>query len=85
MKRPNDYFRSTLKNTQDVKVIDSSIDYKNYIPIDLSSSNPELSKFDIKCAVSFEEYVESHLTLNNAQVAFGGYNEKRNIYQRYRF
>jgi hypothetical protein len=71
-----------LKNTQDVKVIDSSIDYKNYIPIDLSSSNPELSKFDIKCAVSFEEYVESHLTLNNAQVAFGGYNEERNIYQR---
>jgi hypothetical protein len=39
-----------LKNTQDVKVIDSSIDYKT-IPIDLSSSNPELSKFDIKCAV----------------------------------
>jgi hypothetical protein len=51
MKRPNDYFEVLLKNTQDVKVIDSSIDYKNYIPIDLSSSNPELSKFDIKCAV----------------------------------
>jgi hypothetical protein len=71
-----------LKNTQDVKVIDSSIDHKNYIPIDLSSSNPELSKFDIKCALSFEKYVESHLAINNAQVAFGGYNEERDIYQR---
>lgn len=71
-----------LKNTNDVKVIDSSIDYRNYTPLDLSSSNHELSTFDIKCAVSFEEYVENKLTLNNAKVAFGGYNEKRNLYQR---
>jgi hypothetical protein len=71
-----------LKNTRDVKVMDSSIDHKSYIPIDLSSSNHELSKFDIKCALSFEEYVESHLAVNKAQVAFGGYNEERNIYQR---
>jgi hypothetical protein len=71
-----------LKNTNDVKVIDSSIDYQNYIPLDLSSANHELSSFDIKCAVSFEEYIENKLTLNNAKVAFGGYNEKRNLYQR---
>jgi hypothetical protein len=71
-----------LKNTSDVKVIDGSIDHKSYVHLDLSSSNHELAKFDIKCAVSFEEYVESHLTLNQALVAFGGYNEERNLYQR---
>ncbi|MFQ3174070.1 MAG: murein DD-endopeptidase MepM/ murein hydrolase activator NlpD [Flavobacterium sp.] len=71
-----------LKNIYDVKVIDNSIDHKNYIPLDLSSSNQELSNFDIKCSTSFEKYVENHLTLNNAKVAFGGYNEKRNLYQR---
>jgi murein DD-endopeptidase MepM/ murein hydrolase activator NlpD len=71
-----------LSNTQDVKVIDDSISHENYIPLDLSSSNHELSKFDIKCAASFEEYVENHLALNNAKVAFGGYNEQRNLYQR---
>lgn len=71
-----------LRNTQDVKVIDASIDHEDYIPLDLSSSNLELSQFDIRCAVSFEDYVENHLTLNNAKVAFGGYNEKRNLYQR---
>jgi len=71
-----------LSNTQDVKVIDGSIDYGNYVQLDLSSSNDELSQFDIKCAASFEEYVEGHLTSNNAKVAFGGYNEERNIYQR---
>jgi len=71
-----------LKNTHGVKVIDSSIDYKNYVHIDLSPVNHELSKIDIKSAVSFEEYIERHLTLNQALVAFGGYNEERNLYQR---
>jgi hypothetical protein len=71
-----------LRNTRDVKVIDGSIDYQNYTPLDLSSSNRDLSKFDIKCAASFEEYIENHLTLNDAKVAFGGYNEERNLYQR---
>jgi len=71
-----------LRNTADVKVIDASIDHEDYIPLDLSSSNRTLSKFDIKCAASFEEFVEKHLTVNNAKVAFGGYNEKRNLYQR---
>lgn len=71
-----------LRNTQDVKVIDASIDHEDYIPLDLSSANDELLKFDIKCAVSFEEYIENHLTSNNAKVAFGGYNEERSLYQR---
>lgn len=71
-----------LRNTQDVKVIDASINHEDYIQLDLSSANGELLKFDIKCAVAFEEYIENHLTSNNAKVAFGGYNEERNLYQR---
>ncbi len=71
-----------LSNTQDVKVIDYSIDYKDYIPLDLSSSNSELSNFDIKCAESFEKYIENQLAIDNANVAYGGYNEVRNLYQR---
>lgn len=71
-----------LKNTQDVKVIDASIDYKNYTPLDLSSSNTDLSKFDIGNAIEFEKYIENHLALNNSKVAFGGYKEERNLYKR---
>lgn len=71
-----------LRNTQEVKVIDASINHEDYIPLDLSSANDNLLKFDIKWAVSFEEYIENHLTSNNAKVAFGGYNEERNLYQR---
>ncbi|UQD57159.1 peptidoglycan DD-metalloendopeptidase family protein [Flavobacterium sp. K5-23] len=71
-----------LKNTQDVKVIDASIDYKNYTPLDLSSSNTDLSKLDLGNAIAFEDYIENHLSLNHAKVAYGGYIEERNLYKR---
>jgi murein DD-endopeptidase MepM/ murein hydrolase activator NlpD len=71
-----------LKSIQNVKVIDALIDYKKYTPLDLSSSNADLSKFDIGNAAEFENYIENHLTLNNSKIAFGGYNEERNLYKR---
>ncbi|TRX10129.1 peptidoglycan DD-metalloendopeptidase family protein [Flavobacterium gawalongense] len=71
-----------LKSIQNVKVIDHSIAHKNYIPLDLSTFNVELSKLDIGNAIDFEKYIENYLTANKAQVAFGGYNEERNLYKR---
>ena len=39
-----------FKTIQNVKVIDSTIDYANYVAIDLSESNTELAKINtIKC------------------------------------
>jgi murein DD-endopeptidase MepM/ murein hydrolase activator NlpD len=71
-----------LKSIQNVKVIDDSIDYKNYIPLDLSTLNIELSKLDISNIINFEKYIENYLTTSKAKVAFGGYNEERNLYKR---
>ncbi|KIA86209.1 peptidoglycan DD-metalloendopeptidase family protein [Flavobacterium sp. AED] len=71
-----------LKSIQNVKVIDDSIDYKNYIALDLSTFNPELLKLDIGNAIDFERYIENYLTTSEAKVAFGGYNEERNLYKR---
>jgi murein DD-endopeptidase MepM/ murein hydrolase activator NlpD len=71
-----------LNSIQNVKVIDDSIDYKDYTPLDLSSSNHKLSKFDIGNAAEFENYIENHLTINHAKVAYGGYIEERNLYKR---
>lgn len=73
---------TVLKNIQNAKVIDDSIGYKQYIPLDLSVSNAELTKVDVTNARSFEDYVENHLAKNNSKVAFGGYNEERNLYKR---
>lgn len=71
-----------LKSIQNVKVIDESIDHSQYIPLDLSATNIELSKLDIGNAIDFEKYIEKHLAKYNSKVAFGGYNEKRNLYKR---
>jgi murein DD-endopeptidase MepM/ murein hydrolase activator NlpD len=66
---------------ENVKVIDISIPYSQYSSIDLSTSNSELSKIDIKNPKDLESFIENHLHKNNAKVAFGGYNEMRNLYK----
>ena len=75
-------FLNLLKNLQDVKVIDASIDYKYYTPIDLSALNADLIALDVTNAIAFEAYIEEHLATNNAKVAYGGYQEIRNLYRR---
>lgn len=62
-------------------VIDSSIPYSKYMPLDLSISNIELSKIDMSKPKAVEIFIENHLQQNNAKVAFGGYNEERNLYK----
>jgi murein DD-endopeptidase MepM/ murein hydrolase activator NlpD len=71
-----------LKSIQNVKVIDDSINSKGYIPLDLSTFNTELSKLDLGNAIEFENYIENYLAANRAHIAFGGYNEERNLYKR---
>jgi murein DD-endopeptidase MepM/ murein hydrolase activator NlpD len=66
---------------ESLKVIDASVPYSKYIPIDISISNRELSKIDMSDSKAFEIFVENHLQKNNAKVAFGGYNEERNLYK----
>lgn len=70
-----------LSQLENIKVIDDSIPCSKYTPIDLSISNADLSKIDIKNADDFERYVENILQKNNAEIAFGGYNEERKLYQ----
>lgn len=73
-----DLFR-TIHN---VKVIDESIGYKDYVPIDLSADNKELLALDLTDAQAFEQYIEALLARKNAKVAYGGYLEIRNLYKR---
>lgn len=75
-------FISILQNIQNVKVIDSSIDYSEYIALDLSISNKDLDNIDLSNAEKFEDFIEHYLLTNNSKIAFGGYNEIRNIYKR---
>ena len=67
---------------KDVKVIDNTIPYSQYTPLDLSPCNAELNQLNISDATVFETYIEQLLAKNKASVAYGGYNEVRNLYKR---
>lgn len=71
---------SVLLAQRNIKVIDASIPYQDYQPIDLSISNSDL--IGLKNADDFEIYINRYLEESNAKVAFGGYNEFRNLYKR---
>ncbi|WP_310559580.1 peptidoglycan DD-metalloendopeptidase family protein [Flavobacterium sp.] len=66
---------------ENINVIDNSIPYSQYTPIDLSVTNIELSQIELNNPNDFETFVENHLQKNNAKVAYGGYNEVRNLYK----
>ncbi|QXP70081.1 peptidoglycan DD-metalloendopeptidase family protein [Polaribacter sp. R2A056_3_33] len=63
-------------------VIDAAISLESYFPIVISSKNKELLNFDISSSSEWEVYLKSFLEKNKAKIAFGGYFEKRNIYDR---
>lgn len=71
-----------LHNIQDVKVIADSITLNQYITLDLSVYNTKLAQESLGNATDFEKYIERYLTENNSKVAYGGYNEERNLYKR---
>lgn len=74
--------KEILQEQKEIKVIDESIDYKNYISLDLSATNTDKIGLNLLDANKFEEFVEKHLSENKAKVAYGGYLEKRNLYKR---
>ncbi|MBF4490982.1 peptidoglycan DD-metalloendopeptidase family protein [Flavobacterium sp. JLP] len=73
---------SILNTLPPTKVIDSSIDFSKYVPLDLSITNQELVKRKPENATEFEIFISDYLKKNNAEVAFGGYIEGRTLYKR---
>ena len=63
-------------------VLDANIPKLQYIPLDLSISNQELQRVDVSSSDDLERYINYYIEKNNASVAYGGYNEIRNIYRR---
>lgn len=65
-----------------IKVIDASIDYEDYVHLDLSAGNQDLELVNTGDAWAFERYLDKYLSQHRAKVAYGGYNEKRSLYKR---
>lgn len=67
---------------ESIHIINAVKNHKDYTALDLSISNSDLNSFDITDAYAFEKYINSKLNAENATVAYGGYNETRDIYSR---
>lgn len=50
--------------------------------MDLSVANIDLATINITDSTAFENYIQQQRDLYNSKIAFGGYKEKRNLYQR---
>ena len=75
-------FSSFLLTLAPLSVLDASIPLQTYIPLDLSISNTDLQQVDVSSSLALEQYINQHIQKYNGLVAYGGYNETRNIYQR---
>ena len=63
-------------------VLDESIPLSEYTSIDISKDNTGLNNFDTSSSKAWENYINNYLKEKNAKVAFGGYLEERNLYDR---
>ncbi|MCF6128375.1 peptidoglycan DD-metalloendopeptidase family protein [Flavobacterium sp. AS60] len=71
-----------LSEIKSAKVISDEVDYKDYVSLDLSVTNLNLSNQKLETAEDYEHYIQEYLDNHQAKIAFGGYQERRNLYQR---
>ena len=69
-----------LSRCEASKVLAPSISYSEYVPLDLSISNPTIHH--LATAEDYGVFIQKHLDANAGKIAFGGYQEIRNLYQR---
>jgi murein DD-endopeptidase MepM/ murein hydrolase activator NlpD len=69
-----------LSHCEASKVIAPTISYSEYVPLDLSISNSTIHH--LATAEDYGVFIQKHLDANNGTIAFGGYQEIRNLYQR---
>jgi len=77
-----DSFEKWLLEQKDTQVIDSHFSKSDYIPVDLSVNSKLFQFQNPKTADEYEVILKSYIALKNGKVGFGGYLEKRNLYQR---
>lgn len=72
-----------LQNSAIAKIapLDNTIPLDSYVSIDLSETNTALEHLDITSPDICQHYIDAILKKNKAQVAYGGYLEKRNLYK----
>jgi murein DD-endopeptidase MepM/ murein hydrolase activator NlpD len=75
-------FEELLFSQEDCYVIDKKLPYKQYVPLDLSVNSITLLNRKLVTSLDYEAFLDDYLNQKEARVAYGGYLEKRNLYQR---
>jgi murein DD-endopeptidase MepM/ murein hydrolase activator NlpD len=77
-------FASVLEEctTEFTPVIDAKFKKKDYVHIDLSGKNKELNEIKIPSSGEYKKYIDQYVASKKGKVAYGGYNEVRNLYTR---
>ena len=76
----SDFLKYTVGKS--VILMATEIEFSSYIPIDLSYSNVALESIDLKTSESFSSFINHFLKSHSKIIAYGGYMEKRLIYNR---
>ncbi len=63
-------------------LIHQVVKFDNFLKLDLSTDNQELSEIDLNDEKSFTDYIFKQIEKSGNQVAIGGYLEKRSLYSR---
>ncbi|WP_422107867.1 peptidoglycan DD-metalloendopeptidase family protein [Winogradskyella sp.] len=79
---PLSSFEDLLQSLHSHPLVDPNIAFDAYVPLDLSVDNPELRGVDVSNSKDLEIFIWNHISKHHAQVAFGGYLERRAIYNR---
>lgn len=67
---------------QSLSVLDQNISKSDYVSLDLSVTNEALKSVDVSSSDTLGQFIDRHIAINISKVAFGGYLEKRGIYNR---
>ncbi|MDG5492275.1 peptidoglycan DD-metalloendopeptidase family protein [Psychroserpens sp. SPM9] len=78
----NTTLETLLLSLPKTSVLDPSIAPSDYVTLDLSKTNTRLQAIDVSSSELLEDYINAFKAKHHAKVAFGGYLEARNIYQR---
>lgn len=79
---PLSTFEGFLETLLPHPLIDPNISLNAYKALDLSVDNTELKTVDVSNSDALERYIWNYMSQHKAKVAFGGYLERRGIYNR---
>lgn len=75
-----DFLKDSKQVNPPIPVLDEKIPISSYCRLDLSTSNVDLDRIRLSDPEVCQHYIDDVLNEENAQVAYGGYLEERNLY-----